>query len=173
MCDGLGTHRSCFGKSSAIFGSSMISLTEMSPPRPECNLYVVVYGFLKRGRRLGCSIFWFLLWIVGSDWDRCWLMLEAMALSSWPWEGVDLADPGPASSSDDQEQMVTNPATRPSCASSFNRTWPWYDKQWVFNLLISKRIPELERFSSDVTAEPMVVLVMVSLSLMSWTLTRT
>ena len=29
------THRSCWGKAKAILGSSMISVTAMSPPRPE------------------------------------------------------------------------------------------------------------------------------------------
>ena len=54
------TYNSCLGKSRVTFGSSRISLTDMSPPRPEWNLYVVMYGLLNRGTRLGCVIFWFL-----------------------------------------------------------------------------------------------------------------
>ena len=56
-------YNSCCGNMKAILGSSISSVTEISPPRPEWNLYVFWNGCENRRLRLGWAGSWTLKYL--------------------------------------------------------------------------------------------------------------
>ena len=124
--------------------------------------------------RWGCTGSWTRCWRAGGrDWDlACRLLDRTREAEDGACEGVDLVD-DPASLSTLHEVTLTNPAPRLSWLgdSNLSRT------RSVTNSLLYPLpspvliivIPELDNFSKVVKAVPKVVLVIVSLSRMSWT----
>ena len=107
----------------------------------------------------------------GRDCDLACRLLDLDRAEVGAWEGVDLVE-DPSSLSTLQEVTLTNPAPRLSWLgdSNLSRTRSVINSSIkLSNPQSLSIVPELDNLSKVVKAVPNVVLVIVSLSRMSWT----